>query len=150
MYSHSGHPRYRWICFIGLYLEKCGVTSFAVNGCHQNESPLQTADKNLTSNPHDSNPSDSILWSLKLCIHQDDFNFRPFLRYEKIHIAFSRKKVVLSESGEKYAQIKHCLQDKIVQISYMSVDFDMRGQQCMEFFCRKLYCGFVFWPEKMI
>ncbi len=73
---------------------------------------VQTADKNLTSNPHDSNPSDSILWSLKLCIHQDDFNFRPLLRYEKIHIAFSRKKVVLSESGDKYAQIKHRLQDK--------------------------------------
>ncbi len=39
---------------------------------------------------------------------------RPFrLKYESsIHnIAFSSEKVVLSESGEKYAQIKHHLQN---------------------------------------
>ncbi len=42
----------------------------------------------------------------------------------------------LSESGEKYAQNKHCLQTKTVQNSaeQMLVDFDKRGQQEMDFF----------------
>ncbi len=40
------------------------------------------------------------------------FNFKLLLEYESsIHnIAFNIEKVVLSESGEKYAQITHCLQ----------------------------------------
>ncbi len=34
-------------------------------------------------------------------------------------IAFFSKKVVLSESGGKYARIKHCLQAKTVQNKYI-------------------------------
>jgi len=43
-------------------------------------------------------------------------------KYESsIHnIAFSSEKVPLSESGEKYSQIKHCLQDKTVLNKYIS------------------------------
>ncbi len=43
--------------------------------------------------------------------------------------------VISSESGEKYAQIKHCLQAKTVQIcSSMLVGFDVRGHKRMDFF----------------
>ncbi len=41
------------------------------------------------------------------------------------------KKVVLSE---KYAQIKHRLQAKTEHISDVKLDFDVRGQQGMDFF----------------
>ncbi len=41
------------------------------------------------------------------------------------NLAFcSKKKVILSESGENYAQIKHCLQVKTVQNKL--VDFDVK------------------------
>ncbi len=40
------------------------------------------------------------------------------------------EKVILSVSGEKYAQIKHCSQVKTV----LSVDFNVRGQQGMYLF----------------
>ncbi len=43
------------------------------------------------------------------------------------------KKVIWSESGEKYAQIKHCLEAKAVQ-NMLLVDLDVRGQQEMVFF----------------
>ncbi len=41
------------------------------------------------------------------------------LKYKSIihKITSSREKVIYSESGEKYAQTKHCLQAKIVQNS---------------------------------
>ncbi len=52
------------------------------------------------------------------------------------HWNFSSEKVVSSDSGEKYAQIKHRLQAK----TKMSVDFDVKGQQGMDFFnWRKRY-----------
>ncbi len=53
------------------------------------------------------------------------------LKYESsIHnIAFSNIKVISSESGEKYAHIKHHLQAKniFLSVTNMSVDFDVRG-----------------------
>ncbi len=67
-------------------------------------------------------PSINILWSKKLrvCkvqIHYDFFFTFFWLKYESsIHnIAFSIEKPVLSESGEKYAQIKQHLYVKTVQ-----------------------------------
>ncbi len=54
-------------------------------------------------------------------------------------IAFSCEKVVLSESGEKYAQIKHSLQVKTVQNCskqmcwWILFVLDVRGQQGMDF-----------------
>ncbi len=59
------------------------------------------------------------------------------------NFAFSSEKVVSSESGEKYAQIKHHLQSKTVLNTYsMLVDLDVRGQQRMRFFLwKKRYYG---------
>ncbi len=48
-------------------------------------------------------------------------------------IAFSREKLVSSESGERYAQIKYCLQQKTVQnsskfiIEWISMYLFLRG-----------------------
>ncbi len=54
-----------------------------------------------------------------------------WLKYESsIHnIAFSSEKVIASESGAKYEQIKHRLQQKNKFLA-----FDARGQQEMDFF----------------
>ncbi len=50
--------------------------------------------------------SSEMLGICKKQIHQDVFNLKPL--FLKIHnIAFSSEKVVLYESGEKYAQIKY-------------------------------------------
>ncbi len=53
-------------------------------------------------------------------------NLRFQLKYESslYNTAFSSEKVNLSESVEKYAQIKHRLQDKAVQNKYL-VDSDV-------------------------
>ncbi len=49
-------------------------------------------------------------------------------------IDFFSKKVISSKSGEKYAQIKHCLQVKKVRNTskHILVDFDVRGQQWID------------------
>ncbi len=84
---------------------------------------VQTADKNITI-IHSTPVHQLLHCELKSCMFVINhpsltcFNFKPLLPWVEsfIHnIAFSREKVVSSESGEKYAQIKHCLQAKIVQ-----------------------------------
>ncbi len=53
------------------------------------------------------------------------------------HPSKSKKKCISSESGEKYSQIKHCLLAKIIQNTSkqkISLDFDVREQQGMNFF----------------
>ncbi len=63
---------------------------------------VQTADKNIT-----------IIHKKSKTVHQ-----LMVCKYESIHnIAFSSENVVSSESGEKYAQVKHQLQVKTVQNS---------------------------------
>ncbi len=71
-------------------------------------------------------------------------------------IAFSCEKVVLSESGEKYAQIKHSLQVKTVQNCskqicwWIFVCLDVRGQQGMDFVTGGSVLrdyGLMFWSE---
>ncbi len=58
------------------------------------------------------------------------FMISKFNLESSIHIAFRSEKVILSESGEKYAQIKHHLQAKTVQNKYcMSEDFNVSGQK---------------------
>ncbi len=52
---------------------------------------LQTADKNITITPI------TVLWSEKLLKCESSIH----------NIGFSGEKVISSESGEKYAQIKH-------------------------------------------
>ncbi len=75
---------------------------------------VQTADKNITSNPHHSSPSINVLLREKLCVcrekihHEDVFNFKLLIPAKissillsSIHnVAFSSEKVILSESGE--------------------------------------------------
>ncbi len=55
-------------------------------------------------------------------------------------IAFFSEKVILSESGEKYAQIKHQLQVNTFQNSSRS-DFDVRRQLGRDFSLEESYFG---------
>ncbi len=64
-----------------------------------------------------------------------------------------KEKVILSESGEKYAQIKHHLGAQSVQNCSTLVDFDVMKQQGMDFFTVGSVImdnGLVFWPEVMV
>ncbi len=90
---------------------------------------VQTADKNMTIihiNPRHSSPSINILCKeVKSCVFVRNksikkifFNIKPLLltKYKSSipNIAFPSEKVILSESGEKYSQIKHSLYAKTV------------------------------------
>ncbi len=84
---------------------------------------VQTADKN---NPiTHTTPSINILWSENVHVSKEantQFYLQTITSRKKnessIHnTAFSREKVVWSESGEKYAQIKHRLQSNTVNRS---------------------------------
>ncbi len=88
---------------------------------------VQTADENH-NNLYDSSLSSNFLWSKKLVFVKKIFINMTFLTSNHCiyNIAFSSEKVVLSESGKKYAQIKHRLQFK----THLSVDLlwkDNRG-----------------------
>ncbi len=65
------------------------------------------------------------------------------------NIAFSSEKVISPESGEKYTQIRHCLQANMVQNHYVSVFWCERTIGDIHFYCRKRYYGLwtVFRPE---
>ncbi len=120
---------------------------------------VQTADKNITK-IHTTPVHQLTSCEAKSCLFvRNKFIIKLFLtsnccfwlKYESsIHnIAFSSEKVVLSESGEKYAQIKHHLQAK----TNMSVDFDMRGQQEMDLFTGGsviMDYGLTFWLEVIV
>ncbi len=90
-----------------------------VNGCRQNESP--------NSWKSHSSPSVNILWSEKLVFLRNKSIIKMFLtsnccfrvKYESI--IHNIVKVVSSESGEKYAQIKHRLQAKTVQNCFTQI-----------------------------
>ncbi len=62
-----------------------------------------------------------FLHELKATVHAKNVNPLPII------LLFQVEKCILSESGEKYAQIKHYLQAKTVQ--NCDSDFDVRGQQ---------------------
>ncbi len=134
MYSPSGRPRCRWVCFfIITNLEKCSITSLAhqsaVNGCRQNESPNIWYKHHNNSQVIHTTPVHKLMsCQVKICMFvRNESIVKKFLtsnccfrlKYESIihNNAFSSKKVVSSEWGEKYAQIKHRLQVKIVQNS---------------------------------
>ncbi len=120
IYSPSGHPKCWWVCFfIRSDLEKCSIASLAHQWILCSEwvpsEWVQTADKNITI-IHTA-PSITILWNQKLhfCknqIHQDISTSNSRFQSYMCDIAFSSDKVISSESGEKSAQIKHCLQPK--------------------------------------
>ncbi len=111
---------------------------------------VQTADKNTTiihKHPHDSSPSINILCNKNLCVCDKQFTIKTFLNSDHCFQV---------ESGEKYAQIRHCLQAKSVQNSLntnMLVDFDVRGQQEKDVFTGGsiiIDYGLIFWPEVML
>ncbi len=112
-----------FVCLFRTDLEKFSITSLAHRWILCSEwlpsewesKQLLNASQRSTSNPHDSISSINVLWSEKLCV----FKFKPLLmaKYEfSIYKnAFSSENVVSSESEEKYANIKHCLQAKTVK-----------------------------------
>ncbi len=68
------------------------------------------------------------------------------------NIASSSEKVVWSESGEKSAQIKQCLQAKTALNKYVT-GFWCERQQKMHFFTRGsviMNYGLIFWPEATV
>ncbi len=70
LYSPSGHPRCRWVCFfIWKDLEKFSITSQMVplQWMGAVRMRVQTADKNH-NNPHHSSPSIMWLWTTKQVI----------------------------------------------------------------------------------
>ncbi len=78
---------------------------------------VQTADKNITI-IHTTPVHQFMSCEAKICVFARNkciikifFNFKQLLKYESsiYNIASSNEKVILSESGENYAQIK-CLQ----------------------------------------
>ncbi len=95
---------------------------------------VQTADKNITI--IHTTPVHKLT-SCEVKSYMFLIKLKSIIRTFFHQIAFSSQNAISSESGEKYAQIKHGLQTKIVQnISKqvcMLVDFDVRGQQGMGF-----------------
>ncbi len=90
--------------------------SSAVNGCRQKR--VQTSDENNTI-IHNMTPVHQLTsCEAKRCVFIINKSIiKTFLSSSEstIHyIAFSSTKVILSESGETYAQIKHCLQVNMV------------------------------------
>ncbi len=125
--------RYRQVYFfIGTDLTE-KLHHLLTNGCHRMR--VQRADKNITiiQKVTDTTP---VLWSKKLLvcnkqIHDVFCNFKPVLLAKMwflIHKIANIPVKILSESGEKYAQIKHWLA-KTVQGSIV-IDY-----------------GLIFWPE---
>ncbi len=111
----------------------------AVNGCRQNES--QTADKNLSYTTQSISYTSLILsiyyqlmscesnrlfriWNVNRCFGLNEFITPPLP---------SSVTVVSSESGEKSARTKHCLQSSSA-LNNMMKDFDVTGQQEMDLF----------------
>ncbi len=83
----------------------------------------------LTGCSRNSSPKNNNF--LKMCLSSGIPRCRWvwfFIRTIIHNIAFSYEKFVSSESGEKYAQIKHRLQAKTVL--NMWLDFDVRGFWC--------------------
>ncbi len=77
-------------------------------------------------------------------IVQCELGFRAKIRI--LNIAFSNEKVISFESGEKYEQIKHHLQEK----TNTWVDFDVTGRQGMDFFTGGSVMDYVFRLEAMV
>ncbi len=95
---------------------------------------VQTADKNITiihTTPvHQLTSCDVTSWQVMFLTSNCCF----WQKYESSthNTAFSSEKVVWSESGEKYVQIKHLYKWKQFKTN-MWVDFDVRGQQGMDY-----------------
>ncbi len=128
MFSPSGHPRFS---FMETDLEKFKPISCSLIDPLQwmgaVRMRVQTSDKNI-SIIHTTPVHRLMTCEVKRCV---------FVRNKSI--------IKTSESGEKYAQIKHCLQ------ANTRVDFDVRGQQEKDFFTggnvHYWLCWLIFLPE---
>ncbi len=115
---------------------------------------VQAADKNITIIQLEIHmaPVNQITGVCNKQIHQDILTSNCCFRLKynsSIHnIASSSKTVVSSESGEKYSQIKHCLQGKTVLNKYFGWFWCERTTGNCLFHWRKCYYGF--WPEAML
>ncbi len=65
------------------------------------------------------------------------------------NIAFSSEKVISSQSGEKYAQIKHCLQLRTVLNKYVTLTLDHKSSHKGIFFEIEIYTLSKSWINKL-
>ncbi len=129
-----------FIFFVWSDLEKFIITSLDHQCCEWVPSEwVQTADKKITRNSHNASPSINVLWSEKLHVCKHFYkkvfltsNCCFMLKYKSsIHnIAFCSEKALSSESGERYAQMKHCLQ--VTRVQNVLLDFDMSTHHILE------------------
>ncbi len=129
MYSRTGHPRCRWVCFfIGTDLEIFIITSLAhqwiicsewVPSVWKSKQLIKISE--IYNNPHNSNFT--VRQNLHVCnkciivlysIHRSQLKCKSSIH----NISFSSENVVSSES-EKYALRKHHLQMKTVQNCFL-------------------------------
>ncbi len=119
-------------CFVLFVLSGCYVVMLCVKKKKKmlitKKRRVQTADKKHHNNPqviHTSPVHQLTFCEAKSCVFvkKKSINCHFLLKYNKessLHnIAVSNEKVVWSESGDKYAQIKHCLQVKTVLNKYL-------------------------------
>ncbi len=138
--KYSGHPRCRWVWFfIWTYLKKFSVMHLPTILLQWMGAVIMRV-KNMTV-IHKA-PVDKwiklISSELKSLVFVITFQLKLFSKY---NMAFSSEIVVSSESGEKYAQIKHYLQVKTFQNS---------KQICWtNIFPRQIGTKLVFWPEAL-
>ncbi len=138
MYSLSGHPKCRWVCFfIRTDLENCSITSLAHQWIPCSEWVPSEWDKTITT-IYNMTPIHQLMSSeMQSCVFVIGKSIiNMFLtsnhcfKYESsIHnIAFSSEKVIWSESGEKYAQINKWEQSKtVVKKCWWILMWDDRG-----------------------
>ncbi len=138
MYLPLCFPRCRWVCFfIWTDLKKWSITSLA----HQWMGAIRMSPNSWYkhhNNPHIFCP---MPWEVKSCMfvrNKSLINTLSIIHWfqlkykSSIHnIVFSIDKVVLSESGEKLAQIKHLLQVKTVQ-NWSGVDYCDAFISCLD------------------
>ncbi len=95
---------------------------------------VQTADKNI-SIIHTTTVDQLTSWEVKSCIFAMNKSIKIF---ESIHFFFYSDKVALSESGEKYAQIKHRLKSNTVLNKYVTLQ-EVNWTRDMWITCRLLW-----------
>ncbi len=95
---------------------------------------VQTADKNI-SIIHTTTVHQLTSWEVKSCIFAMNKSIKIF---ESIHFFFYSDKVALSESGEKYAQIKHRLKSNTVLNKYVTLQ-EVNWTRDMWITCRLLW-----------
>ncbi len=136
MYFHSGHSRWRWVClFVGTNLEKFSIASLAHQWILCGEwVPSELESKQLIK--HHNNPqvihSQSIDFGgigEKQCVWNK--SIKAFFH----SIAFSSEKLIVRIRREICTdQAPFTSKNSPQFYLHMSVDFEVRGQQGMDFY----------------